>query len=111
MSSDKKEVLHCITTNVIFVSGRLRVDITPTVAVLSGRVRNLNKDAWGKLRRLVKYLNGTKELYLTLRYDGLLIARWHVDASFAIHPDFRSHLGGVLLMDPQGRGMASGNVK
>ena len=35
---------------------------------------------------------------LTLRADCLNVLKWYVDASFAVHPDFRSHTGGVLTM-------------
>ena len=64
-----------------------------------------------KLIRLLEYLNGTKELHLTLRYDGLSIARWHIDSAFACHPDFRSQSGGVLLIHPGGGGIVAGSVK
>ena len=30
---------------------------------------------------------------LTLRADDLSIVKWYVDASFAVHPDFKSHTG------------------
>ena len=46
-----------------------------------------------------------------LRYDGLKICKWHVNASFAVHPDFKSHSGGVMLMHEKGGGMASGSNK
>lgn len=35
---------------------------------------------------------------LTLRADGTHTLKWYVDAAFAVHPDFRSHTGGVLTM-------------
>ena len=39
------------------------------------------------------------------------LARWHIDSSFACHPDFRSQSGSVLLMHPGGGGMASGSTR
>ena len=30
--------------------------------------------------------------------DKLNILKWYVDVSFAVHPDFKSHTGGVLTM-------------
>jgi hypothetical protein len=33
---------------------------------------------------------------LTISVDDLQVIKWHVDASFAVHPDFRSHTGGVM---------------
>ena len=46
----------------------------------------------------MKYLNGTKKLCLTLKIDNMKIIKWLVDASFAVHPDFRSHTGGIMTM-------------
>ena len=34
-----------------------------------------------------------------------------MDASFGIHPDFKSHSGGVMLMHGKGGGMVSGSIK
>jgi hypothetical protein len=44
----------------------------------------------------MRYLNGTREDVLCLSVDDLHVIKWHVDASFAVHPDFRSHTGGVM---------------
>ena len=47
--------------------------------------------------RLVDYLKGTKQLHLRLKLDdGMSVATWFIDESFATHEDFRSHTGGVL---------------
>jgi len=35
----------------------------------------------------------TKNDRLILEADVSMAANWHVDASFAVHPDMRSHLG------------------
>ena len=59
----------------------------------------------------VRYLKSTSELHLILRYDGLSLSRWHVDASYAVHPDFRSHSGGVCFLSGKGGGIASGSMK
>ena len=66
LSENQKEVYHSITAKGIFVSSRSRLDIIPTVSVLSGRVREPTTSDWEKLKRLLKYLNGTRDLYLTL---------------------------------------------
>ena len=60
-----------------------------------------NKDDWVKLVRVMKYLNQTKKDCLTLRADGSRVGKWHVDAAFAVHPDFRSHTGASFSL---GRG-------
>ena len=35
---------------------------------------------------------------LTLKADGTGELKWYVDASFAVHPDFRSHTGATITM-------------
>ena len=57
---------------------------------------------------LMKYLNGTREDVLTLSADSLTRVMWWVDASFAVHPDMRSHTGAVMSM---GDGAISFHVK
>ena len=61
--------------------------------------------------RLVNYLHSTRELHLILRYDGLSLAKWHVDAAFGVHMDFKSHSGGMLSLHPKGGAIASGSNK
>ena len=51
-----------------------------------------------KLLRLLKYLNGTRELCLTLEAGKSPIVTWWIDAAFAVHPDFKSHTGAVMSM-------------
>ena len=63
------------------------------------------------MQKIGEIYENTKDLHLVLRYDGCAIARWHVDASFAVYSGFKSHSGGVLLMHPKGGGIASGSIK
>jgi hypothetical protein len=46
----------------------------------------------------MKYLNGTRDDKLILSADKLNVVKWYVDSSFAVHPDFKSHTGGVLTL-------------
>ena len=46
----------------------------------------------------MKYLNGIKDLVLTLHADKLNILKWYVDTSFAVHADFKSHTGVAMTM-------------
>jgi len=51
-----------------------------------------------KLVRLMRYLHSTPKLHLTLSADDLQTIKWYVDASFAVHPDFKSHTGATMTM-------------
>jgi len=64
-------------------------------------VRQPDHDDWSKLEHLIKYLKGTRDLPLILGSDGTGVVKWYVDASFAVHPNMRSHTGGAVTL---GRG-------
>ena len=47
---------------------------------------------------MIKYLNGTNKKYLTLSVDDLKVVKYYADASFAVHPDFKSHTRAIITM-------------
>jgi hypothetical protein len=53
------------------MSTRARCDIQMAVAFLTTRVKIPDKNDWGKLKRVLKYLNGTKYLKLKLSMHNL----------------------------------------
>jgi hypothetical protein len=66
------DAYHMMVAKALFLCKRTRpLDIQPTITVLCMRVKGPNKADWAKLVRLMKYLNGTKELKLTLSADNL----------------------------------------
>jgi hypothetical protein len=78
---------------------------TKAVAFLCTRVKGPDADDYKKLARVMKYLRGTADMPLTLESDNINIMKWWVDASFAVHPDMKSHTGGVMSL---GRGAIHG---
>ncbi len=92
------ELFHTTTAQGLFLCKRARPDITPAIAYLTTRVKAPTEHDWDKLVRMMKFLKQTSKDRLTLRSDGSGRLMWHVDASFAIHNDFRSHTGGTLTM-------------
>ena len=51
-----------------------------------------------KLGKVIHYLKSTKNDVLTLKADDTRIIKWHVDVSFAVHNDFKSHTGGIMTL-------------
>ena len=98
LDQKKAEIFHTVVAKGLFVSKRARPDIQPTIAVLCTRVKDSNEGDWKKLLRLIKYLNGTREMVLTLSADNASIIKWYVDVAFAVHPDFKSHTGIIMKM-------------
>ena len=33
-----------------------------------------------------------------MKADNLQVVKWYVDASFVVHPDYRSHTGAVMTL-------------
>jgi hypothetical protein len=82
----------------LFLSSRVRRDIQTAVAFLCTRVKQPDEDDWGKLRRVLKYLKGTRGLKLTLSaVNDMSIIQWWVDASYAVHEDCRGHTGATMM--------------
>ena len=98
LEDKRKEVFHTTVAKGLFLAKRGRPDIQATIALLCTRVQAPNEADWNKLIRLMKYLNGTKDKCLRIRADSISIIKWYVDASFAVHPDFKSQSGAVMTM-------------
>lgn len=99
---------HHTVAQLLFASTRVRRDIQTTVAFLTTRVKHPDEDDWGKLKRVLGYLNGTRSLHLTLTVDSLSILKWYVDGSHQIHDDCRGHTGGFFTL---GRGAISSSSR
>ena len=95
-----KEDFHTTVAKGLFLCKRARPDLQPTIPFLCTRVKEPDIDDWKKLLRMLKYLEGTKDLVLTLEADkgDVLLCKWYPDAAFAVHADFKSHTGAVLTL-------------
>jgi hypothetical protein len=98
----KKEFFHHVVAQLLFLCKRARPDIQTAIAFLCTRVQHPDTDDYKKLARVIKYLRNTLDLPLRLQADSLKIAKWWVDASYAVHPDMKSHTGGVFTLGKGG---------
>ena len=87
---------HHTVAQLLFVCMRAVQDIQTVIAFLSTRVKAPNEDDWVKLKRVMKYLNGTRNLELRLCQNNLGIIHWFVDALYAIQLDCKGHTGLML---------------
>jgi len=76
----------------------LQTALQTAVAFLSTRVKSPDVDDYKKLARMMAHLRSTRDLMLTLESDNLHVIKWWVDASFAAHPDMKSHTGGCMSL-------------
>jgi hypothetical protein len=93
---DAAKRFHSIVAKLLYVGTRSRTDILLALSFLCGRVSSPTEQDEYKLKRLLRYLNQTISLTLRIGADSLNHFTTWVDASFAVHPDMRSHTGGVI---------------
>ena len=82
----------------LFVSQRARQDISPGVAFFTTRVKAPAKEDWAKLKKMMRFLKRTKDDVLCLEADNMRSFKWHLDAAFAVHNDYKSHTGATMTM-------------
>ena len=98
LSEEKAGVFHTTVAQCLFLCKRARPDIQLAVGFLTTRVQKPDEDDWKKLLKMLKYLNGTKNLNLTLEADDSKNIYWWVDVAYAVHMNCRSHTGGTMSL-------------
>ena len=98
LSKNKAEQFHTSVAKGLFVSKRARQDVQPAIAYLTTRVKEPTVSDWSKLKKVIGFLKETKDDVLTLEADSSGVITWHLDASFAVHKDFRSHTGATMSL-------------
>ncbi len=93
LSEESSITFHHLVAKTLYVSR--------AIEFLTTRVRAPNVDDWRKLSHLMEYLRVDRLRPLILSANGSGVLMWYVDASFAVHPNMRSHTCGGLTM---GRG-------
>jgi hypothetical protein len=105
---EKAQFFHTYVAKALFLCKRARPDLQTTVAFLCTRVKSCNEDDYKKLTRMLQFIRATKDDFLTLSANSLHNVRWWVDASYAVHPDMKSHTGGAMSL---GTGVIYGTSK
>ncbi|KAG7373305.1 reverse transcriptase RNA-dependent DNA polymerase [Nitzschia inconspicua] len=95
---ERIDLYGSIVPKLLHVALRARPDILPAVAFLCTRLSDPREQDWNKLRRLLQYINGTISLPRILGGGTLTRLKTWVDASYAVHPDFKSHTGGAVSL-------------
>ena len=99
LSDSERERFHTLTAKLQFLAKRVRPDILTAVIFLSTRVTKPDEDDMRKLERVIRYLRGTRDLCLTLiARQNLLELVAFIDASFAVHGDYKSHSGVSIFL-------------
>jgi hypothetical protein len=108
VDEDRAQFFHTYVAKMLFLCKRARPDLQTAVEFLCTWVKSCDKDDYKKLIRMLQYIWATKDDFLTLLANSLHNVQWWVDASYAVHPDMKSHMGGAMSL---GRGVIYGTSK
>jgi hypothetical protein len=93
---------HSMVAKLLYVSKRTRPDILLPVNFLCTRVQSPTVEDQAKLTKVLKYLNGTRDMALKigmpLEPDGSIVLRAYIDAAYSVHQDMKSHSGAVFTL-------------
>ncbi len=109
LNEELAEAFHHTVYQLLFTANRARHDIQTAVSFLTTRVKAPDEDDWGKLERVLKYLNGTKYMKLILGTEMKLNIHWYIDGLHQVHEDFRGQIGSLMTMG-KGAAISSSNV-
>ena len=96
LSDEKREFFHSLTAKLLYLAKRARPDLLLAVSFLARRVQRPTTQDLKKLQRVIRYLRANNKEGMILQPDVTLQAYGWIDASFAVHVDFRSHTGAVV---------------
>jgi len=101
LNDDKRELFHHIVQKMLHIlCKRTRlVDLQVAIGFLCTRVRSPSLQDWLKLRRVLQYVHGTKDLKRVVSIDNFgRIDIFVVDASHGAHTDYPGQTGGCMKM-------------
>ena len=97
LSEEQSRAFHKIAAKVAYLAQHARWDMLTLTSFLTSRVQHPTVDDQNKLVRGIKYLNGTRDLVLTLGATDPIKITAHVDAAFGSHGDDYRSLTGVYI--------------
>ena len=95
LDNKQKEEFHSAIASVLFLAKRARPDLLLTTSFLTTRIQQPTEDDYKKLYKMLRYINTTRHLHLTI--DATMITEpWiSIDASYGAHADGKGHTGAV----------------
>jgi ribonuclease HI len=95
---DLAKEVHSLTARILFIANRGRPDMITFSSFMTKKVLCPTVEDGRKLLRAIYYLRSTADLTLKLGYKGEPQVSVFIDASFAVHDDYKSHSGTVVTL-------------
>ena len=93
LNDAEREKFHSVVAKILYLAKRTRPDVLLPIAFLASRVLVATTEDQEKLDRVLKYLNGTRELCIRLDARDPLSVFAYLDASHGVHADGKGHTG------------------
>ena len=98
LNEEAKAKFHSAIMKVLFLAARARPDILYATTVLTTRVQEPREEDNMKFERILKYLNGTKDLTLRISADPENIkVDTYIDSAHGVTPNGRGQTGSVRM--------------
>jgi hypothetical protein len=98
LDDERASIFHTFVMKGMFLCKRARQDIQPGIAFLSTRTSEPTEQDWAKLVKIMLFLKETRNDVTTMKADDTQTIKWHVDAPFAVHKDYKSHTGATMTL-------------
>ena len=98
LTTEVREEFHSRVAKLLYLAKRVRPDLLVSVSFLATRVRGATEQDHSKLDRVLRYLNATADLGLTLEVSDPITVLGYIDASYGVHVDGKSHTGTVITL-------------
>jgi len=98
LEQSNADTFHSRVAKLLYLAKRTRPDLLAAVGFLATRVHKPTTQDWRKLDRVLKYINSTKDMWLTLSVTEGYEVEAYIDASYGIHPDGKSHTGVCITL-------------
>ena len=98
LPEEQAHIFQHMVEQLMFTSDRESQDINMAVSLLITIVKKLDEENWGKLKRVLKYLKGTREMKLTLSVGDMSVVKWWIDALYAAHEEFWGQTGAMMSL-------------
>ena len=105
LSTEKRKIFHTTKATLLYIMKHERPDLETAILFLMRRVSKSDEDDWTKLHRVLVFLQQTKTDEIIIGATSLTDIFTWVDASYAVHDNMRSHMGGIIAI---GRGIIHG---
>jgi len=98
LNADGREEFHSRVAKLLYLAKRARPDLLTAVSFLATRVSQPTGQDWAKLERVLRYLNSTRDIWLTLSVSGACTIEAYIDASYGVHADGKGHTGVCITL-------------